>query len=210
MNSCIFTPPNFTCISALVHSYELYIRWCIDHPGTWLQIVLKAALIWKTLTFLIHAHRPFLNYILAGRLAVLRSGSQTSNENQVSSLIVWRPLQKNKTISFLWLNEGGHYFLPFTLMLLVVSGCLIVTQVMDRTIVSTWIGKNTELYILFSLEESRGTKRAIQHFVKKKKQNSNFTDKQFRLLLWKFTILDQSISNFSDSTDTCLSPFKTG
>lgn len=53
----------------------------------------------------------------------------------------------------------------------------------------------------------------------KKKQESNFTDTQFKFLLWRFTMLDQRICNFPDShsdglyshiirTETCLPPFK--
>lgn len=69
-------------------------------------------------------HRPFLNYILAGHYAVLRSDSKQRMRTKFPrSLSAVR--KKKKT--YLWLNERVHYFLPFTLMLLVVSSCLILT-----------------------------------------------------------------------------------
>lgn len=86
----------------------LYLLVVMDHRGKELQIVLKAALIWKTLTVLIHTHRPFLNYILAGHRAVLRSDSQQRMRTKFPRSLSGVPSKNN----FLFATEWAWSLLP--------------------------------------------------------------------------------------------------
>lgn len=108
MNSCTSTLPHFTHFMLTV-----YLNWIsADVSNRGLQIVLEAALIWKTLTFPIHMHRPFLNYILAGHRAASGQIPKQRMRTEFPRSLSGVPSEKEKKNNFLFEAEWARPLLP--------------------------------------------------------------------------------------------------
>lgn len=158
----------------------LYLLVCMDHRGKELQIVLKAALIWKTLTVLIHTHRPFLNYILAGHRAVLRSDSQQRMRTKFPRSLSGVPSKNN----FLFVTEWAWSLLPSFHFDATVRLWLPHCHTGDGS--NNCLNLNEEKHcepynfsfkVFFLLGESRGRNMWINTLSRKKKLDSKFIDK---------------------------------
>lgn len=198
---------------------------CIKHPWKWLQVVLKAAVMGNNLTSLTQTHPPPL--IILWKDTILSWG-QIPNGEWEPSFLVYCLVFPRKTISF-FAAEWARSLLPsLHFDALCLSGCLIVTQVMDWTMVWTWMRKNNvNFFIFFLLGEGRRRKTWLKTLSRNKKLNLKLIDNKLNapsihqpsIASRKFTMLDHTAVTFQTrphpggwcwiirTTDTHLPPF---